>query len=202
MIIETKKTIVCFGDSNTRYYLGDTQQTGDIKKSYPFQLLEMYHDSDEWGVRVLNRGFPDMQAVTACQYVEENVISEGANICILSFGTNDVRKPDADLKRYLDSMELMIQRCVAEEICTMVLLIPWYEEAYAGKEAQDRIPVWNKALEELCGRLKMRTIDTVSPFAENPRAYYNEVETPMRHYSEAACQKIADTIYRILERGE
>ena len=35
-------TIVCYGDSNTKYYLGDLQQDGPEGDSYPQKLQELF----------------------------------------------------------------------------------------------------------------------------------------------------------------
>ena len=46
--------IVCFGDSNTKYYLGDLQQDGPEGESYPAKLQELFWEHDFQNVRVWN----------------------------------------------------------------------------------------------------------------------------------------------------
>ena len=36
--------ISCYGDSNTRYFYGDTQEDGPAQESYPVQLQELFQE--------------------------------------------------------------------------------------------------------------------------------------------------------------
>ena len=142
--------IVCFGDSNTKYYLGDLQQDGPEGESYPAKLQELFWEHDFQNVRVWNCGFPDTQTDFAIANFQQQVVDNHADICIFGFGTNCIRQPEADLEGYLDDMAHLFSLCKQRKIDTMSLLIPWFAEDYCGKEGQMRLPGWNSALCELC----------------------------------------------------
>lgn len=183
--------ISCYGDSNTRYYLGDKQVDGPDADSYPAALQKMFRDAGRNDVTVYNCGYPDMQADFGVAHFDENVTARKADVCILGYGTNNIRQPDADLQRYLADFETMLKKCAQAGIKTAALLIPWYAEDYCGLEGQQRIPVWNAALTDLCARYGAKVFDTYTPFAADPQRYFNETETPKRHYSPAATREIA-----------
>ncbi len=194
--------ISCYGDSNTRYYLGDKQIDGPDTDSYPARLQALFDKAGRTDVRVCNQGYPDMQTDFGVEHFQENVTGIAADVCILGFGTNNVRQPDADLNRYLSEFEEMLRRCKAAGVRTAALLIPWYAEAYCGLEGQKRIPVWNQALQELCAQYGTHVIDTYTPFAGDPDRFFNETETPKRHYSPAATAEIAKMAYTWLNGEE
>ena len=185
--------ISCYGDSNTRYYLGDRQQDGPDADSYPSVLQQLFRDAGRTDVTVFNCGYPDMQTDFGVAHFEENVTARGADVCILGYGTNNIRQPDADLARYLAEFEAMLKKCAGGGVKTAALLIPWYAEDYCGLEGQQRIPVWNEALRSLCARYGVR--DTYTPFAADPDRYFNETQTPKRHYSPAATREIARMVF-------
>lgn len=193
--------ISCYGDSNTRYYLGDKQQDGPDADSYPAQLQALFRAAGKGDVTVLNCGYPDMQTDFAVQHFAENVTAHNANVCILGYGTNNIRQPDADLKGYLADVESLLKSCAASGIKTASLLIPWYAEEYCGLEGQKRIPVWNEALSTLCARYNAHVFDTYTPFATDPARYFNETETPKRHYSPAATREIARMVFDWLQNA-
>ena len=179
--------ISCYGDSNTRYYLGDTQESGDVSLSYPAALGRLLGDR----ATVHNCGYPDMQTDFAVAHFAEHVTALRADVCILGFGTNDIRQPDADLSGYLSRMETLLRSCDEGGVRAIVLLIPWFSEDYCGLEGQKRIPIWNEALVALCARWGMSVLDVYSAFCADPARYYNETKTARRHYSAAACEAIA-----------
>ena len=94
-------TVVCFGDSNTRYFLGDTQEDGPEEDSYPARLGRLL---EERGIhaQVINAGMPDAQTDYALAQLEPQVLGVGADVCIYGFGTNCVRQPEDDLTGYQD----------------------------------------------------------------------------------------------------
>ena len=187
--------IACYGDSNTRYYLGDKQADGPDADSYPARLQALFDKAGQGSAKVYNQGYPDMQTDFGVEHFQENVVDIAADVCILGFGTNNVRQPDADLDRYLSEFGEMLARCKAAGVRAAALLIPWYAEDYCGLEGQRRIPVWNEALRALCARYDARVFDTYTPFAGDPERYFNEIETPKRHYSPAATAEIAQMVY-------
>ena len=191
--------ISCYGDSNTRYYLGDKQQDGPDADSYPALLQQLFRSAGRDDVTVLNCGYPDMQTDFGVAHFGENVTAHGADVCILGYGTNNIRQPDADLDRYLSEFETLLQKCAQNGVKTAALLIPWYAEDYCGIEGQRRIPVWNEALKALCARWNTHVLDTYTPFAADPDRYFNETQTPKRHYSPAATREIAQMAFDWLQ---
>ena len=127
-------TIVCYGDSNTKYYLGDLQQDGPEADSYPAKLQKLFETAGFEQVRVLNCGFPDTQTDFAIANFQQQVVDNQADICIFGFGTNCIRQPDADLEDYLDDMAHLFSLCKRRDIQPMSLLIPWFSEDYCGTE--------------------------------------------------------------------
>lgn len=195
---EDPLTIVCYGDSNTKYYFGDLQQDGPEEQSYPVKLQELFWARDMQNVRVLNCGFPDTQTDFALANFQQQVVENKADICILGFGTNCVRQPDADLEGYLEDMAHLFTMCRGRGIVPMSLLIPWFAEDYCGKEGQLRLPGWNSALCELCLTRDVAILDTYNAFAGDPDWFFSERATPKRHYSDAATQVIAEMAFAMI----
>ena len=191
-------TIVCYGDSNTKYYLGDLQQDGPEEDSYPGRLRKLFECSGFEKVRVLNCGFPDTQTDFALANFQQQVVENRADVCIFGFGTNCIRQPEADLEDYLDDMARLFSLCKQRDIQPMSLMIPWYSADYCGTESQQRLPGWNSALCELCLPRQIPVLDTFSTFAAVPELFFNEVATPKRHYSTAATQMIAEMAFAML----
>lgn len=179
--------ISCYGDSNTRFYLGDTQENGEAALAYPAVLGRLL------GTRatVHNCGYPDMQTDFAVEHFAENVTALCADVCILGFGTNDIRQPDADLPGYLARMETLLRLCETNKVRALVLLIPWFSEGYCGAEGQARIPLWNEKLRALCDKHGAGVLDVYTAFCADPPRYFNETKTAKRHYSPAACEVLA-----------
>ncbi len=195
---EQPLTIVCYGDSNTKYYLGDLQQDGPEEASYPAKLQKLFTQHGYDNVRVLNCGFPDTQTDFAIANFWEQVVENNADICIFGFGTNCVRQEEADLEGYLEDMARLLVLCGQRSVQPMSLLIPWYSEDYCGIEGQMRLPGWNSALCELCMMRGVPVIDTFHTFAGDPDLFFNEVATPKRHYSPVATQAIADMAFAMI----
>lgn len=191
-------TIVCYGDSNTKYYFGDLQQDGPEADSYPAKLQELFWEHDFQNVHVLNCGFPDTQTDFAVAYFQGQVVDNQADICIFGFGTNCVRQPDADLEDYLDDMAHLFSLCKQRGIEPLSLMIPWYAEDYCGVEGQQRLPGWNSALCELCLTRNIPVLDTYSAFSADPDFFFNETATPKRHYSAAATSVIAEMAFSMI----
>lgn len=190
--------IVCFGDSNTRYYLGDTQQDGPRQEAYPEVLQELFWEAGYEQVRVLNCGVSDTQTDFAIANFQASVVDNEADICIFGFGTNCVRQEDADLEGYLEDMAHLFSLCKRREIQPMSLLIPWYAEDYCGLEGQMRLPGWNSALCELCMTRNVPVLDTYNAFSCDPDGFFSEVATPKRHYSARATRVVAEMAFAMI----
>ena len=195
---EKQINIICYGDSNTKYYLGDLQQDGPETDSYPAKLQELFWEADLQQIRVLNCGFPDTQTDFAVAHFHEQVVDHQADICILGFGTNCIRQPDADLEDYLDDMAHLFNLCKQRDIQPVCLMIPWFAEDYCGLEGQQRLPGWNSALCELCLTRGIPVLDTYSAFAGDPDLFFSEVATPKRHYSANATSVIAEMAFAMI----
>lgn len=191
-------TIVCYGDSNTKYYLGDLQQDGPDEASYPAKLQALFSENGYQNVRVLNCGFPDMQTDFALANFQQQVADNAADICIFGFGTNCVRQPDADLADYLDDMAHLFALCNQRKVDAVSLLIPWFAEDYCGKEGQMRLPGWNSALCELCLTRGVAILDTYNTFSGDPDVFFSETATPKRHYSAEATSVIAQMAFAMI----
>ncbi len=191
-------SIVCYGDSNTKYYLGDKQMDGPEGDAYPAKLQALFAEAGFDKVTVHNCGFPDTQTDFAIANFWEQVIENKADICVFGFGTNCVRQEDADLDGYLEDMSRLMGLCRQQGIQPMSLLIPWYSEDYCGKAGQDRLPGWNSLLCELCMSEGAPIIDTFHTFAGDPDLFFNETATPKRHYSPAATQAIAEMVFAMV----
>jgi hypothetical protein len=192
-------TVVCYGDSNTKYYLGDLQQDGPESEAYPAKLQALFAANGFQNVRVLNCGFPDTQTDFAVANFQKQVVDNKADICIFGFGTNCIRQPDADLEDYLDDMAHLFALCKQRNIEVMSLLIPWFAEDYCGKEGQLRLPGWNGALCELCLTRGVALLDTYSAFSGEPDLFFSETATPQRHYSAEATSVIAQMAFAMIE---
>lgn len=199
-ILSRKKqlTVVCYGDSNTKFYLGDEQRDGPEAQSYPARLGELFAERGFSSVRVLNCGFPDTQTDFAVANFQQQVVDNGADVCVFGFGTNCVRQPDADLEGYLEDMAHLFALCKQRDIQPMCLLIPWFSEDYCGREGQQRLPGWNSALCELCLTRDVPVLDTYSTFSGAPERFFNEKASPQRHYSAEAAQVVAEMAFAML----
>ena len=192
---QTPVTICCYGDSNTRYFYGDTQQDGPAEESYPAQLQALFRASGFDKVTVHNCGYPDEMSDFALAQYPANITERGADICIYGFGTNDINKEDADLEEYLDNTALVFDQLQKQGVAGLSLLMPWFDEAYAGKAGQDRLPGWNSMLAQLCMVKNVMVLDTYTPFQADPARFFNEKLTPRRHYSKEACAVIAQMAF-------
>ena len=195
---EKSVTIVCFGDSNTKYYFGDLQQDGPNEGSYPAKLQELFRAHGFPNVRVLNCGFPDTQTDFALTGFQQQVVENQADICIFGFGTNCIRQPEADLEDYLDDMAHLFTMCKQRDIQPMSLLIPWFAKDYCGLEGQQRLPGWNSALCELCMTRGVAVLDTYNAFSGDPELFFSETATPKRHYSDAATTVVAEMAFAMI----
>lgn len=187
--------ICCYGDSNTRYFYGDTQEDGPAHESYPVQLQDLFRARGYDNVTVHHCGYPDMMSDFALAQYPANITEKGANICIYGFGTNDINKEDADLEEYLENTALVFDQFAKQGVVGLSLLMPWFDLEYAGKEGQERLPGWNSMLAQLCMVKNVMVLDTYTPFQADPARFFNETLTPRRHYSKDACRMIAEMAF-------
>ena len=181
--------IVAFGDSNTRYYLGDTGTPGPLEEAWP-ALLEEKLRARGLDVRVRNEGHPGVQADFAMEKFAS--ATQGAELCILGFGTNDTKKLEVRLGEFLSEISDVLDQAGEAEIPLIMMGIPWFAADVAGPEVQARLPVWNESLSSLCEQLGIPFVDVYAPFKDDPERWFNEKTTPRRHLSAAAHQQVAE----------
>ena len=190
--------IVAFGDSNTRYYLGDTGEAGPLEDAWPARLERMLRARKVDAV-VKNEGCPGEQADFAMARFAE--VTRGASLCILGFGTNDAKKLEVPLGEFLSEISDVIDQAAEAKIPLILLGIPWFSEDLAGKELQARLPVWNESLSSLCSQLSIPFVDLYGVFQGDPERWFNERSTPKRHLSAAAQARVAELVFPlVLER--
>ena len=192
--------IVAFGDSNTRYYLGDTGTPGPLEEAWPAKLETMLRSR---GVDALvkNEGHPGVQADYAMEHFAD--ATAGADLCILGFGTNDAKKLEVPLGEFLSEISDVLDQAAEARTPVIMLGIPWFSEEVAGQELQNRLPIWNESLSSLCDQLSIPFVDLYTPFKDEPERWFNERTTPKRHLSAAAQTRVAELLLPlVLERLE
>lgn len=183
--------IVAFGDSNTRFYFGDTASVGPLEQAWPARLEVMLRERG-MDARVKNEGYPGEQADFAMEKFAE--VTQGADLCILGFGTNDAKKLEVPLGEFLSEISDVMDQAAEAKIPLILLGIPWFSEALAGKELQARLPIWNESLSSLCGQLDIPFADLYHAFLDDPEKWFNERSTPKRHLSAAAQERVAELV--------
>lgn len=188
--------IVCYGDSNTRYYQGDTYTSGPYSKSYgAFLDLFLTNEPSLYGASVSIKGFPGETAAYGDNNFTLNVPAN-TNILVIGFGTNDIKFANSNLNNYIQSLTNIIDKAHLLGIHVVVLSIPWFATTYAedGIAGQLRLPIWNKEIEKLCNFKSCSYIDTYSFTSNEPNRYFNEITTYKRHYNTVATRLIATKI--------
>lgn len=183
--------IIAFGDSNTRFYFGDTGQAGPLEEAWPARLEEMLRERGIEAV-VKNEGYPGEQADFAMEHFAG--VTQGARLCILGFGTNDAKKLEVPLGVFLSEISDVLDQAAEAGMPLILLGIPWFSEEVAGRELQARLPVWNQSLSSLCGQLDIPFVDLYTPFLDDPERWFNERITPKRHLSAAAQERVAELL--------
>ena len=157
--------IVAFGDSNTRYYLGDTGTPGPLEDAWPAKLEGLLRARGR-DVQVENQGRPGVQADFAMERFSE--AAAGASLCILGFGANDVKKLEVHLGEFLSEISDVLDQAADAHLPLILLGIPWFSQEAAGPELQARLPVWNESLSSLCDQLSIPFVDLCAPFRDGP----------------------------------
>lgn len=190
--------IVAFGDSNTRYYLGDTGTPGPLEEAWPAKLETMLRARGV-DAAVKNEGHPGVQADYAMEHFP--AATAGADLCILGFGTNDAKKLEVPLGEFLSEISDVLDQAVELQMPLILLGIPWFSEELAGPELQNRLPIWNESLSSLCDQLSIPFVDLYTPFKDEPERWFNERTTPKRHLSAAAQTRVAELLLPLVLRA-
>ena len=157
--------IVAFGDSNTCCCLGDTGKIGPLEDAWPAKLEGLLRARGR-DVQVENQGRPGVQADFAMERFSE--AAAGASLCILGFGSNDVKKLEVPLGEFLSEISDVLDQAADAHLPLILLGIPWFSQEAAGPELQARLPVWNESLSSLCGQLSIPFVDLCAPFRDGP----------------------------------
>ena len=194
-------SIVCYGDSNTRYYTGDAGSDGPYAYSYG-EMLNFMAGQYPWlyGATVTVKGFSGQTAGYGDTNFATNV-PNGTDFVVIGFGTNNVKLGSPNVDTYLTSMKNMISKALSQGTMPIVLGIPWYYAAYGtdGVTSQERLRTWNSLLEQLCANAGVPFIDTYNMFKDDIASYFNE-SSNKRHYSYYATQAIARCLVEILAK--
>lgn len=193
--------IVTYGDSNTRYYEGDRGVNGSLSYAYSSYLeVESSKVPALFNSTVINKGYPGQTAEYGVSNFQTNVLDEAATICVIGFGTNNIKVPTGNMQTYLNSMEQLITLSLNANVLPIVLGIPWFAPVYVNNDMtiHDRLPVWNEELRKLCDEYQVPFIETYHTFKGNPSLFFNEVTTPQRHYSKNATKIIAKKLISVI----
>ena len=183
--------IVAFGDSNTRYYLGDTGEPGPLEEAWPAKLEAMLR-ARGMDVVVKNESHAGVQADYAMEHFAE--ATAGADLCILGYGTNDAKRFEVPLGEFLSEISDVLDQAAEAHMPLILLGIPWFSEEVAGPELQNRLPIWNESLASLCDQLNIPFVDLYTPFKDEPERWFNERTTPKRHLSAEAQTRVAELL--------
>lgn len=195
-------TIVCYGDSNTRYYEGDNGAAGSLSYAFSsFLEIETASIPILYGSEVINAGNPGWTISQGLSAYSTNITGNNANIATIGFGTNDIKLSGSNLDTYLTSMETFINQLLDDGVFPIILGIPWFEESYgATPTEQKKLPIWNSRLKDLCEKYQVPFIDVYKMFTDNPSVWFNEVTTPKRHYSTKATRVLGSEIANIIKK--
>lgn len=192
--------IVAYGDSNTRYYQGDTSTSGPIQNSYGLQLDTMLKNSPLLaGGSVVVKGYPGQTASYGATNYDTIIIPEDPDILIIAWGTNDIKVQYPDLDAYLANITTIITNAQSSGVMPIVLGIPWFYEQYGYNtwDSQALIPIWDEELRKLCLRYEVPYIDTWKMFKDDTDLFFNEAIVK-RHYSVEASKVLAQKIYNTI----
>jgi len=195
--------VYCYGDSNTRYFLGDTGVSGEIQNAYStYADVMSLQFNNISGADFVNKGNPGYTAQQGDTGFATN-INNNPHVVVLGFGTNNIRISTNTLLDYITAMESMIQKTFALNAFPIILTIPDFHDAYAddGLVGKARLPVWNTALVNLANKYNVPIIDVYSMFnaerIDQHATFYNEASN-WRHFSKYAQSIIAYKLCEIL----
>ena len=191
-------TIVCYGDSNTRYYEGDRGVDGSLTHAYSSWIDRFCSEIPSlYDATVINAGYSGETIEYGLGNYTTNITNNNAKIAVIGFGTNNIKNVSSTMESYIANMSTMIDKLIADDIITVVLGIPWFEDSYA-PNMQQRIPIWNEALRNLCFIKNVSFIDVWNIFGRSSAevgTWFNESTTPKRHYSPRAERVLAEHIF-------
>lgn len=174
------KIIVVFGDSNTRFWMGEAGVPGPLREAWPARL-EALLNANGIPCKVRNEASPGAQARYALEGFD--LYAADADFCIIALGTNDL-VTGMPLDCYLEQMGGTLDKAAAKGIPAVVLGLPWFEENAAGPGVQAMLPAWNGALSALCREKGAPFVDLYGPTSsEDPKVWFNELNIPRLHLS-------------------
>ena len=183
--------LAAFGDSNTRYWLGNEGVAGPLREAWPARLEALLR-ADGKEVTVSNKGWPGAGIALARSQVGR--MTWNADAVILSFGTNDIKLPEAVLEDFIGSLDTILKANGSRPL--LVLSILWFGRGYGFSGSQDRLPEWNGAAEALCRQRGAHFWDTTSLF-EGQLQFYND--HPVHHLNGAGQARFAQSVYEALQ---
>lgn len=193
--------IVCYGDSNTRFYEGDKPGNGSISFAYSTVIdKECFKYPELFNSVVINAGYPGETIQYGLTNYTTNVTNNNPDIVVIGFGTNNIKLSSETMDTYLTNMETMIERLRNDGIEPLVLGIPFFDANYAGADMQARIPVWNDALFKLCRKYNVEFVNTYEMFPESEKAYWFNEATSKRHYSKFATQVLGKELVERIKK--
>ncbi len=180
--------LIAFGDSNTRYWLGDVGDPGPMKQSWPLRLEALLRSAGK-AVTVVNEGWPGGETAFARRRFAD--LTAGFDGTILAFGTNDIKLPSSRLEDYLADLEDILRQNGPRPL--LVLSILWFGRGYGFYGSQDRLPLWNGAAEELCKRYGVPFLDTTQHFRDHSE-WYND--HPVHHLNAQGQAELAEQVFQ------
>ncbi len=184
--------LIAFGDSNTRYWLGDVGEPGSLRQAWPARLEDALRAEGKEAA-VVNEGWPGGE--TAFARARFSTLTAGFDGVILAFGTNDIKLPQSRLEDYVADLEDILRRNGSRPL--LVLSVLWFGRGYGFYGSQDRLPVWNAAVRDLCARYHTPYWDTTSHF-EGHTEWYND--HPVHHLNARGQQELARQVRQALAR--
>lgn len=192
--------ITCYGDSNTRYYQGDSATYGPYSRSYGAHLDVLCAEKPYLYQSTIEiKGFPNKKTDFALLNFDTEV-NFNSNFVVLGWGTNNISQSNPSMTNYIDDIINLFEKCIQIDAMPIMLGIPWFVEDYGqdGVLSQDRLKTWNSTLYALCKECNVPFIDTYNLTRKYPSVYFNETDRK-RHYSPVACRQIAGQILQQLQ---
>ena len=192
---KTRPLCVAYGDSNTKYFQGDTTTAGPEGYAYGSMLKVESAEYPEWfGLEVEINGNPGDDSAFGIANITD-VTSLNPDFVVLGWGTNNIKLSNPSYEDYEADMIAMIDILLLQNATPIILGIPSFWSGYGanGVTSQQRLKVWNASLENLCNRYGIAFIDTYNAFKDETNSYFNE-STEFRHYSRQATRIIGKMI--------
>ena len=185
------RVIVAFGDGNTRYFLGDENQSGPYELAWPAQMEDILLALGV-KVKVRNEGRPGEPAAAARASFAE--VIRGADLCVVGFGMEDIRHLERTMAFYLSEMEDVLRQGKSMGVPIILLGIPWFDEDWGGALVQGRLPKWNEGLRLLSETYRVPFIDLYEALGDDPDRWYSEKKTPRHSFSAAGQRRVAEIV--------